>query len=214
MAKKTGICMNLDCDNYKKEIEVEPGGEFECPLCHQPLKEGKGRKESGGNAKLNKNKVILIAGLVVIAIAAGIFLWMNNKAPHPTPIVSQPQEVDSVKADPLKVVPVEVDTTVAAASPEEIDKPKKEPKEQESTTHKIQNGKGTADLGYGIYTGDLKNGKPHGYGTITYKTSHKIVPSKDFIAKPGDTFEGDFRDGKISGLGYWKHDGNETAVKP
>ena len=74
--------------------------------------------------------------------------------------------------------------------------------------------RGTVKLSYGTYTGELKNGKPHGYGTITYSTSWKIVSSKDFIADPGDTFEGEFRDGKISGLGYWKHGGNTTAVKP
>lgn len=74
--------------------------------------------------------------------------------------------------------------------------------------------RGTVKLSYGTYTGELKNGKPHGYGTITYSTSWKIVSSKDFIANPGDTFEGEFRDGKISGLGYWKHGGNTTAVKP
>lgn len=75
-------------------------------------------------------------------------------------------------------------------------------------------GRGTVNLSYGTYTGELKNGKPHGYGTITYNTSCKIVSSKDFIANPGDTFEGEFREGKISGLGYWKHGGNTTAVKP
>ena len=83
-----------------------------------------------------------------------------------------------------------------------------------STAPVVINGRGTIDLGYATYTGDLKNGKPHGYGTLTYKSSRKIVSSKDFVANPGDTFEGEFRDGKISGLGYWKHDGNETVVKP
>ena len=75
-------------------------------------------------------------------------------------------------------------------------------------------GHGKVDLGYGIYVGDLKNGKPHGHGTITYKTARKIVDSKDFVAQPGDEFEGDFRNGRISSLGYWKHNGNQTAVKP
>lgn len=75
-------------------------------------------------------------------------------------------------------------------------------------------GHGKVDLGYGIYVGDLKNGKPHGHGVITYKTTRKIVDSKDFVAQPGDEFEGDFRDGRISSLGYWKHNGNQTAVKP
>lgn len=75
-------------------------------------------------------------------------------------------------------------------------------------------GHGKVDLGYGIYVGDLKNGKPHGHGVITYKTARKIVDSKDFVAQPGDEFEGDFRNGRISSLGYWKHNGNQTAVKP
>ncbi len=74
---------------------------------------------------------------------------------------------------------------------------------------------GTVNLGYGTYTGDLKGGKPHGHGTIVYSTSHKIVNSADYYASRGDKFEGDFRDGRISGgMGYWYHDGDITAINP
>ena len=74
---------------------------------------------------------------------------------------------------------------------------------------------GTVNLGYGTYTGDLKNGKPHGHGTIVYSTSHKIVNSADYYASRGDKFEGDFRDGRISGgMGYWYHNGDITAINP
>lgn len=74
---------------------------------------------------------------------------------------------------------------------------------------------GTINLGYGRYKGDIKNGQPHGHGTITYTRSHQIVSSKDFIANPGDKFEGEFRDGRISGgIGYWYHNGDITAIKP
>ena len=74
---------------------------------------------------------------------------------------------------------------------------------------------GTVNLGYGTYTGDLKNGKPHGHGTIVYSTSHKIVNSADYYASRGDKFEGDFRDGRISGgTGYWYHNGDITAIMP
>lgn len=73
---------------------------------------------------------------------------------------------------------------------------------------------GTVNLGYGVYTGDLKNGKPHGHGTIKYKKSHKIVSSQEYIANPGDEFEGDFRNGIPSGgIGYWKHDGDITGMQ-
>ena len=75
------------------------------------------------------------------------------------------------------------------------------------------NGWGKVNLGYGIYEGYRENYKPHGHGTIRYTTPHQIVSWKDFKASPGDTFEGEFRDGKITGMGYWKHDGNVTAIQ-
>ena len=74
---------------------------------------------------------------------------------------------------------------------------------------------GTVNLGYGTYTGDLKNGKPHGHGTIVYSTSHKVVNSADYYAVRGDKFEGDFRDGRISGgIGYFTHNGDVVAINP
>lgn len=75
------------------------------------------------------------------------------------------------------------------------------------------NGWGKENLGYGIYEGYRKNHKPHGHGTIRYTQPHKIVSWQNYEASPGDTFEGEFRDGKISGLGYWKHNGNVTAIQ-
>ena len=74
--------------------------------------------------------------------------------------------------------------------------------------------KGTVDLGYGVYKGDLKNGKPHGHGVLTYTEEHKIVPSKEYIAEPGDSYEGEFRDGKIAGgIGYWRHNGETRMIQ-
>lgn len=71
------------------------------------------------------------------------------------------------------------------------------------------------NLGYGVYYGESKNGKPHGYGKIVFKRTHRIISSKDYVANPGDTYEGEFRNGVPSGgMGYWKHDGDITAVKP
>jgi len=76
-------------------------------------------------------------------------------------------------------------------------------------------GTGPLNLGYGLYYGDTKGGKPHGYGKIVFKRTHRIISSKDYVANPGDTYEGEFRNGQPSGgMGYWKHDGDITAVKP
>lgn len=74
---------------------------------------------------------------------------------------------------------------------------------------------GGINLGYGVYYGESKNGKPHGYGKIVFKRTYRIISSKDYVANPGDTYEGEFRNGVPSGgMGYWKHDGDITAVKP
>lgn len=86
--------------------------------------------------------------------------------------------------------------------------------EKAKTGTSLYTGHGTKNLGYGIYRGDLKNGLPHGHGVITYTRQHRIVSSKDFVANPGDRFEGDFRDGRIESIGYWYHDGQQTGVKP
>lgn len=74
---------------------------------------------------------------------------------------------------------------------------------------------GGINLGYGVYYGESKNGKPHGNGKIVFKRTHRIISSKDYVANPGDIYEGEFRNGVPSGgMGYWKHDGDITAVKP
>ena len=198
MAKKVGICKNIDCENYNKEVEVASGAEFECPLCRQTLKEKAGKVGPEGN----KLHLIIAAGVVVLGLVGGGIYWGLNrgKGDSNTDFMKDSTAVDTVVVDSAAV-----DTTI-----------KKTEDTGKSGRKDESNGgvrKGTVNLPYGSYTGDLKNGKPHGYGTITYTVSHRIVPSKDFVANPGDTFEGEFRDGQISGIGYWKHDGNTTAIK-
>ena len=201
MAKKVGTCVNIDCDNYKQDVEVEPGGEFECPLCHQPLRE----KATGPAPDPDPRMRILLIVAAVLVLGGGgygLYSYLNGDK-EPETVVEQP-----------KPVAPETPKGAATVAPEEPKVVTPEPKRVDPKPTTPQNGRGTVDLGYGTYTGDLKNGKPHGYGTITYKKEQKIVPSKDFVAQPGDTFEGEFRDGRISGLGYWNHNGNKTAVKP
>lgn len=200
MAKKVGICKNIDCDNYNQEIEVASGAEFECPLCHQTLKEkAGGKKVNPGDKKL---PLIIAVGVVVLGLVGGGIYWGLNrgKGDSNTDFIKDSTAVDIVVVDSAAV-----DTTVKR--PEDTGKSGGKDESKGGVR------KGTVNLPYGSYTGDLKNGKPHGYGTITYTVSHRIVPSKDFVANPGDTFEGEFRDGQISGIGYWKHDGNTTAIK-
>lgn len=228
MAEKYGICMNLECDNYKKVIEVEPGAEFVCPQCGMPLKVtnklpedkkgGDGKKSNGGRDRGNnivkRNIIIVSCAAIVVVILLVLSLGFGDQ-------VSSKQGGNGGTNDPGLVTGKEGFSDKDAAGEGDSDKDSADENNPDKDApgkgedNSIENLKhGTVDLGYAVYTGDLKNGKPHGYGNLVYKKSMKIVESKDFVAKPGDEFEGEFREGKISAQGYWKHDGNETVVKP
>lgn len=195
-----GICLNDSCSKCKsKEVQqIAARKEFVCAECMKPLREC-----PPPQTFWQKNGKIVIGAVAVAVLAvAGIVIGTSrggNAEPEVKPVVVE----DTIKKDT-----VAVDTT-KVVKPETDKKVKKDDHKTKPIT-----GRGTVYFDYGKYTGDLKNGKPHGYGTITYTKTTQIVSSKDFVANPGDTFEGEFRDGRISGQGYWTHDGNQTAVKP
>ena len=208
-----GICLNdKDCSKCKaKEVQqITARKEFVCEECGKPLRECPPPRSFWDKY----GKLIIAAAIVVIAVIVTVcVMFIPSGKAEPENLGEDTIKVDSTKVDTTKVDTVKVEPVVQEPTtepePEKDPEPIVEPKPVTNPTY------GTVNLGYGTYTGDLKNGKPHGHGTITYTKSTKIVNSKDFIASPGDTYEGDFRDGRISGgIGYWSHDGNQTAVKP
>lgn len=194
-----GICLNDNCSKCKsKEVQqIAARKEFICEECGKSLRECPPPKTSW--QKYGK----LIMGGSVAAILA-IVVILLTMLPSGNSNSGEKVEKDST----VVVTPPEIDKS------KDEDKTKETTKTEDEKPQELINGRGTVNLGYGKYTGDLKNSKPHGWGKITYTKSTKIVNSKDFVANPGDTFEGEFRDGKISGQGYWTHDGNQTVVKP
>lgn len=72
--------------------------------------------------------------------------------------------------------------------------------------------KGTLNLSYGKYAGDIVNGKPDGAGVLTYTKQQKVVNTKDVVAEPGERIEGVFENGKPSFVTLYKKDGNTVRV--
>lgn len=222
-----GVCTKADSQEIIEIDAIETlSGTPECPHCHQPT------LEEVAETKKPKGFILGAIGGVVVIAAVICFFMFGNKEEAPAADKPSGEKITEVVGDTItrpdsaKTGVIEPAGTEKAAP--EAEKPVTETdKEKTAEPAKAsggnngggaqtstKNGYGTVNLGYGRYTGDLKNGQPHGHGTITYTQSHKIVSSKDFVANPGDTFEGDFRDGRISSIGYWTHDGNQTAVKP
>lgn len=192
-----GICLNEKCDECKSKRvqQISVRKDFVCEAC------GKNLMECPPPPPPVRWKLI-VGGVATVAVIAMIVIGMNWKSCSR----GQTPPVDTVDI-PKDTVKGGDTLTGRIADPFSTPKAGKE-------LPIVMNGYGTIHLGYGIYTGQIKNGKPHGQGTIKYTQRHKIVSSQDFVANPGDEFEGDFRDGRISSIGYWKHDGNETPVKP
>jgi hypothetical protein len=137
------------------------------------------------------------------------------KAPE-TPQVNEGAEEakQAEEAEKAKQAEEEAKAKEAEEEARKAEEGKKQQKSTQTSAGTSTNARyGTVNLGYGTYTGDLKNGKPHGHGTITYRSSHTITGS--YVASPGDKYEGDFRDGRVSGgLGYWTHNGNMKTINP
>lgn len=209
-----GICLSDSCIKCKdKTIQIITGRkDFVCEECGKPL-----REVPRPLTAWEKHGKKIIGGVVALAIIGGaaafITLGDNNGKAKPSRVPA-----DSLAADSVKTA---TDNTEKESAKSTAAKPEKEKSSHTgsgkatTTATTPQNGYGTVNLGYGKYKGELKNGKPHGHGTITFTSAHKIVASKDFVAQPGDRYEGEFRDGVASGgIGDWYHDGDITSIKP
>ena len=209
MAKKKGICRNEECEMCDPSI-IQEADEFNfvCEKCGQELFPV--GNTTGGDGGGWKKWAIIGAAVVVLGGGGAVIAFSGGE--------DAPEK--EVKSDTIQTPVAKTDSAAKEKQEAPVEETLPEEKSEETqpgTTEpvKVNPGSGTVNLGYGKYEGDLKNGKPHGHGTITYTRSHQIVSSKDFVANPGDKFEGEFRHGRISGsIGYWYHDGDITAIQP
>ena len=189
-------------------------------VCEYTIKEKEGGQEDGGDANVERLQAeVANVGLklgetqqlkvnVVPATSTATIAWQTSDASVVT--VSPTGLLTAVKAGKATVTATAggksctVNVTVAA-----------DKVNNGGPNTAVKNGVGRVNLGYGSYYGELKNGAPHGHGTITYSKSTRIVNSKDFYAQRGDKYEGEFRNGKVAGgIGYWHHNGDITTVIP
>lgn len=223
-----GMCLNDSCEKSKNHERIEIVGrkDFVCPECGKPLKECPPpvSKPWGKYAAIAAAVLVLGGGGAYFALTSG-----NDKEAEKPVATAQTEKttekpaVDSAAVEQPTQTPAPADSapSVQTAEPtqptEKVNTPKvvKEPKTTgtSKTSQPIDRPYGTVRVAYGSYTGDLRNGKPHGHGTVRFSTTYTINSS--IVAHAGDSYEGEFRDGRISGgPGYWSHDGDKKYVNP
>lgn len=67
---------------------------------------------------------------------------------------------------------------------------------------------GTLSLGYGIWSGGIKNGKPHGQGRVTFSEKHRVDKSTSYKANAGDYFEANYDNGSLIHGRLYDKEGN------
>lgn len=73
---------------------------------------------------------------------------------------------------------------------------------------------GTLDLGYAVWTGYVKNGKPDGQGTLRFKRSHRIeaFDPDGNVAEAGDVVKGSFSNGHMEHGTWIKTSGEKVKL--
>ena len=196
---KYGICLNDECSMCKsKEIQSVPmRKDLLCSEC------GKELRECPPPKKKRKLPLVIIITVVVVVIIAGLFFVINDKkenvveenvAAIESPIVNELPVVN-------EITQIENSDTLApmVATVEEIIESETVSNESVITETPVTSGNGELTLSYGKYSGEIKDGYPHGQGKLTY-TKARVINRHDMKAreaKPGNYVIGEFYNGFV-----------------
>lgn len=167
---KRGVCKNPECDLcMSHEIqEVEPGADFVCSECGQPLHEMAQKPQKSPVGKY----IAIIVAIVVVGLGVYFgFLKGEDKAETPE------------GPDTTVVTEEGTDTAVVEQTEPQAEPAKEGENEAEGETPVTETGKsaasGTVKLTYGTYTGPLAGGKPNGIGGEFVFTKACTIDIKD-----------------------------------
>lgn len=193
-----GICLNDNCPKCKnKEVQqIAARKDFVCGECGKALRECPPPKKG-----INKLIIIIIAVIVIIGAAIGIFFGMSgidNSDKKVVPGDSTAVRTDTVatsqKADADTVIVEKIDTIVktdtvvvketASASVNKNTESKTQNQEIAAPKQIKQDKPQSYSLPFGIYSGPMENGKPHGIGgEVKVTTSYEL----DLKKQSGET---------------------------
>lgn len=213
-----GICTEADKGTVFQDTDIEEiDGKFVCPKCGQELEEIE--KKPGVNWK------IIISILFAIAIAIATFFIIKQSSGNNKDQDRRQQEIaDSLRRDSLRRDSLRIDSLKKAATRASlvIDSLKgasaidslridslrraaiKDSLRIDSLRRISQKREPTKySLGWGVFEGQMRNGKPNGTGVVTvtktYYIDLKDMSSRKVMVTKGDVIKGAiFKNGKLN----------------
>lgn len=150
--------------------------------------------------------IIGVVCLVAIILVGVKFMSSNSDAdsaserlkPDSTVVIEDGQTSPTTTEEQVEIKDENTSTQSTKESEPEI-KSKPEQETKQATSSASEKTSGTVNLGYGTWTGGLKNGKPNGNGTIHFTRSHSIGSSSAESGDYADCYflNGEFNSGKL-----------------
>lgn len=237
---KWGICTNPSCPNYRQKIPVERG-DLICPNedCKKPLSPcAPPPVKKNFFQKWGKQITIVLAGIAILGGGGyfGFHSWQEGKTRKAAELAlmdslrqdsiekARLEAIAKAESDSLARVQAVADSALKARQ-DSIDKARIDSLRLDSiekakadsiakSKKRVGGGAGTKSLGYGTYKGEMKNGLPHGTGTLTFSTSHAIDSrdAKGRVAEKGDYVSGLFYEGHVETAKWFGADGRVKGV--
>lgn len=228
---KKYICINFGAckkADDKEIIEIDAmdtlSGTPSCPCCHQnTLQEIPIEPKKLWKYILAGVAAVAVIGGGIYGFTAGNSKTETPKGPNTTkvagPNTTKDADPNTTKVTDPNTTKVADSNTTKVADPSTTNggKDGKSTGGKDGKTNGGNGGKatggnsGTVNLGYGKFSGSLKNGKPNGMGTLRYTTAH-IIDSRDpkgRMAEAGDYVTGEWKDGKLV-QGRWFDSSNNS----
>ena len=120
------------------------------------------------------------------------------------------EEEAKAKAEAEAAAKAEVEAKAAAEAEAKAKAEAEAAKKRQQTSGNNTSMTSTKNFGYAIYKGEMRNGLPHGTGTLTFKSSHAIDSrdSKGRVAEAGDYVSGLFYQGHVETAKWFGADGS------
>lgn len=158
--------------------------------------------------------VVLLAVGAGIGAGVGVILWQNSKvenlADNNVAEILPEADDESISVGPsvTEVKDRGAENNFASRQRVRQDMQQQQAKQADKSQNSAQALTGSLSLGYATWTGEIKDGKPHGKGRMTFSSAHRVASSLPMEAGPGEYIEGVYERGRLVSGKYYDSNGN------